>query len=164
MRRPDEADLDAIFEAMTGDPPKSLRAACRERGVNHAHVLAVVKVNPQVRDQYVLAREAVGEHYGDQVTNVASGVLLGKIEVDRARVAIDAYKWTAGRMAPKVYGDKQQHEHTGPGGGPIQTVDLSKVSDDDLRRLEHVLGVVAEPGTGAGAAIADPSGADEAQG
>lgn len=42
--------------------------------------------------------------------------------------------------------DRQEHQHTGANGGPIQTVDLSKVSDDDLERLEAILGSAAEPG------------------
>ena len=48
----------------------------------------------------------------------------------------------------KVYlgqSEKQEHQHTGPGGGPIQTVDLSKVSDADLKRLETILGGTSEP-------------------
>lgn len=36
--------------------------------------------------------------------------------------------------------DKQEHEHSGRGGGPIQHVDLSRVSDADLDRLEKILG------------------------
>jgi hypothetical protein len=51
--------------------------------------------------------------------------------------------------------DKQEHEHMGRGGGPIQTVDLSKVSDADLDRLEAIL-------SGASDAGRDPSGEGEA--
>lgn len=52
--------------------------------------------------------------------------------------------------------DKQEHEHTGRDGGPIQHVDLSKVSDADLDRLEAILGG-ADPGR-------DQSGEGEAAG
>jgi hypothetical protein len=60
--------------------------------------------------------------------------------------------------------DKQEHQHTGAGGGPIQTVDLSKVSDDDLRRLEQVLGTVADPGRSGGAEGPDPGGTGAEEG
>jgi len=36
--------------------------------------------------------------------------------------------------------DRQEHQHTGANGGPIQHVDLSSVSDADLERLEVLLG------------------------
>jgi hypothetical protein len=60
--------------------------------------------------------------------------------------------------------DKQEHQHTGAGGGPIQTVDLTGVSDDDLRRLNEVLGVVTDAGAGRDAPGADPGGADPQDG
>jgi phage terminase small subunit len=36
-----------------------------------------------------------------------------------------------------------KREHSGPNGGPIQTVDLSNVSPDDLDRLEALFGPLA---------------------
>lgn len=36
-----------------------------------------------------------------------------------------------------------KHQHSGPGGGPIQTVDLTNVSADDLDRLEALFGPLA---------------------
>lgn len=36
-----------------------------------------------------------------------------------------------------------KHQHTGANGGPIQTVDLSHLSEDDLSRLETILGPIA---------------------
>ncbi|KEA07133.1 terminase small subunit [Rhizobium rhizogenes] len=39
-----------------------------------------------------------------------------------------------------------KNEHTGKGGGPIQTVDLSKLSDDEFNRLEAILGSIALDG------------------
>lgn len=37
--------------------------------------------------------------------------------------------------------DRQQHEHTGANGGPIQNVDLTGASAEDLDRLENLLGI-----------------------
>ncbi len=36
------------------------------------------------------------------------------------------------------YREKSVLEHTGKDGGPIQNLDLSKLSDEDLLRLEHI--------------------------
>lgn len=49
--------------------------------------------------------------------------------------------------------DKHDLQHTGAGGGPIQYVDLTTVSDDDLRRLDSLLGTAlltdgSSPGAG----------------
>ncbi|MFB9112081.1 hypothetical protein QSH31_005490 [Xanthomonas arboricola pv. corylina] len=37
---------------------------------------------------------------------------------------------------------------TGPGGGPIQTMDLTNISDEDLDRLESVLSRIAASAAG----------------
>ena len=42
-------------------------------------------------------------------------------DAGKARVRIDARKWLAGKMKPKVYGDKQTVEHQG--GVSIMVVD-----------------------------------------
>lgn len=53
-----------------------------------------------------------------------------------------------------------KHHHAGPNGGPIQTVDLTHASADDLDRLEALFGTLA--GAAGGDAEGDPSGEGEA--
>lgn len=48
-----------------------------------------------------------------------------------------------------------RHQHTGRGGGPIETIDLSGLSADELAALETVFGRLAGAGDDAGA---DPAG------
>ncbi|MER8959318.1 hypothetical protein [Mesorhizobium sp. M0701] len=48
--------------------------------------------------------------------------------------------------APYMHAKLASIQHTGRGGGPIQTVDLSKLSGDDLARLEDIFGPLAGPG------------------
>lgn len=61
-----------------------------------------------------------------------------KSESDSARVA------AANSILDRAYGKaKQSHEHSGPGGAPISTVDLTNVSADDLERLEALFGPLA---------------------
>ncbi|MER8925799.1 hypothetical protein [Mesorhizobium sp. M0859] len=47
--------------------------------------------------------------------------------------------------APYVHPKLASTQHTGPNGGPIQTVDLTKLSGDDLTRLEDIFGPLAGP-------------------
>lgn len=58
--------------------------------------------------------------------------------------------WAKTRMGWK---ETTAHEHGGPGGGPIQTVDLSNLSDSELKRLEKLLVKAAESG---GSSSGDP--------
>jgi hypothetical protein len=45
--------------------------------------------------------------------------------------------------APYVHPKLASLQHTGRGGGPIQTVDLTNLSADDLERLEALFGPLA---------------------
>lgn len=63
--------------------------------------------------QYKRAREVQGEHYAAKVNETAYRVLDGDIRPDQGRVAIDAFKWTAGTLNNK-YSAKQIL--TGPDG------------------------------------------------
>jgi hypothetical protein len=45
--------------------------------------------------------------------------------------------------APYVHPKLASMQHTGKGGGPITTVDLTKMSSDDIERLEALFGPLA---------------------
>jgi len=63
--------------------------------------------------------------------------------------------------APYVHPKLASTQVTGRGGGPIEHVDLSKVSDDDLARLKSIFAPLA---TGADDAGPDHGGGGEAAG
>lgn len=63
----------------------------------------------------------------------------------------------ASKAAPYVHPRLASVAHTGQNGGPIQTVDLTKMSDDDLDRLEAIIGPIAVAG-------GDQGGEGEAEG
>ncbi|WP_288142766.1 hypothetical protein [Mesorhizobium sp.] len=53
----------------------------------------------------------------------------------------------ANAILDRAYGKpSQSHEHSGPGGAPIQTVDLTRLSGDELAQLEDIFGPLAGPG------------------
>jgi hypothetical protein len=72
----------------------------------------------------------------------------------------DAAASIAKDAAPYMHAKLASVQHSGPKGGPIQTVDLTKMSADDLERLESLFGPLAG-GPGDDDA-SDPSGEGEA--
>lgn len=48
--------------------------------------------------------------------------------------------------APYMHPRLASMQHTGRNGGPIQTVDLTKLSGDELAQLEAIFGPLAGPG------------------
>jgi len=68
----------------------------------------------------------------------------------------DAAAGIAKDAAPYMHPRLASMQHSGPNGGPIQTVDLTKASDDDLARLEALFGPLA--GAAGGDAEGDQGG------
>jgi hypothetical protein len=52
--------------------------------------------------------------------------------------------WAAERCAPYCHSRLASVVHTGKGGGPIQTLDLSKISDEQLAVLETIFGAIVQ--------------------
>lgn len=78
-------------------------------------------------DNYTRAREAQADYFADEIATIADN----EPDPNKARVRIDARKWAAGKLKPKVYGDKLDI-----------TGDLNiKLPDEQVEsRLAHLLG------------------------
>lgn len=77
--------------------------------------------------RYALAREEQAEKFASEIIEIADT----EADPARARVRIDARKWVAGKLKPKVYGDRVQLE------GDVGV----KLSDEQLNtRLAQLLG------------------------
>ena len=147
-RRPKPEDFPTIFRLMAVDG-NSLRASCRKLGINQPSVSAVIRENEALRHQYAHAREALGEIDAENVISTARACLSGQIPPDRARVAIDAFKWAAGQRAPKQWGQSNVRV-TGEDGGAIK-LEHSVSADSPLERLtSRIAGLAASGGTGEG--------------
>lgn len=138
-RRPTSADMPLLFEMIAES--KSLRSACEELGLDAPSTVRFIDADERLGQQYAHARAVRGDGYGEKVAVVAQQVLEGKVQPDVGRVAMDGFKWTAARMTPKRWGDKVAHEHSGPDGAPIQHVDLSRLSDEQLEQMKGLLTV-----------------------
>lgn len=91
---------------------KSLAAYCREKKIDYSTVMDWLNADSAFANNYTRAREESAEADADKVADVANRVVAGEIDPNAARVAIDAYKWAAGKRKPKKYGDKLEIDAT----------------------------------------------------
>ena len=62
-------------------------------------------------ERYARAREAQAHRETEEIKTIADTATAEDYNV--ARLRIDARKWRASKLAPKVYGDKVEMEHSG---------------------------------------------------
>lgn len=137
---------DTICERLADG--ESLRSICRGADMpNKATVFRWLSANQSFSDQYARARETQADSLADDVTDIADRTDL---EANDKRVRIDARKWLAGKLRPKKYGDKVALVGGGKGDSPIQTLDLTKATDDQLAKLETIIEAIANPGADQG--------------
>lgn len=104
---------------------ESLRSICLGDGMpRQSTVFRWLAAREEFREQYVRAREAQAEYLADQIIEIADdsandyemtedGPRVNHEIVARSRLRVDARKWVASKLKPKVYGDKVEHEHGG---------------------------------------------------
>lgn len=91
--------------------------------------------------QYTRAREMQADHEFDEIKAIADLASPGDVQV--ARLRVDARKWRAGKMRPKVYGDKIAIG----GADDLPAIKTEDVSAKDLLRAH--LDAIASRATGA---------------
>lgn len=64
--------------------------------------------------KYARAREAQADVMDDKILETAESSTNDTAQADRVKIM--AYQWRAAKLKPKVYGDKQQLEHSGSVG------------------------------------------------
>lgn len=118
---------------------ESLRAISEEDGMpDRGSVMRWIKADETgaLRSQYARAREEQGDAHFDRVAQIVDKVEKRQLDPQQARVMFDALRWTAGKLRPKVYGEKLDLTHGNPDGSAIQpTIDASKLSTDALSQL-----------------------------
>lgn len=95
---------------------KSARQTCRDVSIDLTTLYKWLRDHEEFSKQYARAREDAADTLVDDLMEIAET----EEDVQRAKLKIDARKWVAARMKPKSWGDRQQHEHTGEDGGPLQ--------------------------------------------
>jgi hypothetical protein len=136
MARPSEFSqekADYICEELAEG--RSLRSICNDETMPAAStVCRWLAQNDEFRKQYAHARELQADALFDESLDIAdddNGDLVAEKEKDatvvrgnsvavqRARLRIDTRKWMAGKLRPKVYGDKLDLEASGNAVGLI---------------------------------------------
>lgn len=130
--------FDAICERIADG--ESLRAICEDEDMpNKATVMRWLAADKSLSDQYARAREAQADTLFEEILDIADDARNDWMErrgqddagwqangehIQRARLRVEARKWMAGKLRPKVYGDK-----VAIGGAddlpPIKTEDVS---------------------------------------
>lgn len=126
---PEIADL--ICEEIANG--RSLRAICADAAMpSKASVFRWLAQEEGFRDQYARAREAQADALADEILDIADDGANDTYTdeegrertnadvIARSRLRVDARKWIAAKLKPKVYGEKLAAELSGPNGGAIQ--------------------------------------------
>lgn len=89
----------------------SLRKACEQEGMpSCGQVYEWKRKYPDFAQMFEEAQFERGLTLGDKIGDVAEQVLSGEVEPNAGRVAIDAYKFTAARLASRTWGERQTVE------------------------------------------------------
>lgn len=67
------------------------------------------------------ALEIADDGRNDVMVDEEGNAIVNHDVIQRSRLRVDTRKWYLSKIAPKRYGDRQQHEVSGPDGGPIET-------------------------------------------
>lgn len=120
---------------------------CGARGIGYTTMLGFVNSDPRRAEMYARAREDRADVLADEIVAIsdedtleikelAPGVqvaVFDKTAVARNRLRVDARKWVAAKLRPRVYGDKLEVE---------STVNHKAVPDEELLARLAALGVV----------------------
>lgn len=84
---------------------ESLRAICRDEEMPAiSTVMLWLSQDEKLSEQYARAKEEQADTIFQEVLEIADTATNEEVNV--ARLKIDARKWMAGKLRPKVYGDK----------------------------------------------------------
>lgn len=137
----------------------SLRKICTEDDMpSKSSVFKWLIEHKDFSDQYARAREAQADSLFDDILDIADESILdtytdkdGNVKTDsevigRSKLRVDARKWMAGKLRPKVYGEKSTQEITGPDGGPVkQEIALRPQLTKDEWMAAHGVGTASRP-------------------
>lgn len=100
---------DKVCELLAGG--MSLNAAAREMGIPESNFRYWVQENPGFAAKYTRAREMGYHARADRLADLVDSATADDVAV--LRLKLDHEKWSLSKMLPKVYGEKQQIEHSG---------------------------------------------------
>ena len=127
-----QAVADTICERLAGG--ESVVDIARDKAMPcQTTIYKWLNVHPSFAEKYARARIVQADVLFDEIIAIADTPEVGIKTVTKAtgiettegdmiehrRLRVDARKWVASKLAPKKYGEKQEVEVHGPGGGAI---------------------------------------------
>lgn len=120
----------------------------KDRSFVRAMVMAGIQQD-RVAEVIDIAPKTLRKHFRDELdlgmdkanATVVANLYRQAIKDDFRSIPAAIY-WTKAQMG---WSDKSQVEHTGAGGGPIQHIDLSNLSDGQLENFSTILTAIAGP-------------------
>jgi hypothetical protein len=104
--RKTEAVIQEMLWRVAGDA-RSLRQVCQDEDMpTYKTVYEWLNADPELRERYELARAERGDYLGERVVELSEQIVSGELDPQAGKNAIDGYKWVAGRMAPRSWGDR----------------------------------------------------------
>jgi hypothetical protein len=116
---------------------ESLRSICRDDNFpDKVTVLRWLKKYPEFRTQYAQARDEQADSYFDMIIDEA----FTSHDAQIGRLRVDALKWVSSRLAPKRYGDRIEHEHTGEQKLTLTFNTPNRNEDPELVPIDYIDG------------------------
>ena len=114
---------------------------CKERGIPYTTMYDWVRSDNRRSEMYARAREDRAEKFADEIVAISDEITVtakhqgeeivmavDAAAVSRNKLRVDARKWIAAKLKPKVYGDKVQIEGTIDHKGMTDDVLLSRLA------------------------------------
>lgn len=99
---------------------ESLRQICATEGMPNREEVRKWLIRDEVfAGQYARAREEQADSLVEEMLDAARREAVDATDVQNRRLLVDTLKWRAGKLKPKVYGDKAQIDVDTPAGGVL---------------------------------------------
>lgn len=125
----------------------NLWAFCQARKFPYSTVRDWIEACPERSAKYARAREDRSDKLADEIVAISDDVsgdvmedpqtgkaVLNTAAVQRAKLRVDARKWVAAKLKPRVYGDKVQVD---------ALIDTRSMSDEELAKRLSRFGITA---------------------
>ena len=115
---------------------ESLRTICKdENEIDDNTLYTWLHKDKHFKEQYVHARKEQGLFYKEKIENVIAELKENDIQsrelTDIARLEIDALKWIASKLLPKVYGSATQQQLVQVNIQPITGMQIVDISTEE---------------------------------
>lgn len=112
----DELGDDAFFARVANG--ESYTRIAESLGIRHHSIEQWIAASDSRSARALEVRTATGKVWDEKAERVLESA-ADPFELAKAKELAHHYRWRSSKVAPKVYGDKQQVEHTGKDGSPL---------------------------------------------